>query len=39
MGQLWAFALFVLALLAWARYAQHPTARNLRAAIVAALDI
>jgi hypothetical protein len=39
MGQLWAFALFVLALFAWARYAQHPTARNLRTAIAATLDI
>jgi len=39
MAQLWTFALFVLVFLAWARYAQHPTARNLRTAIAATLDI
>ncbi len=39
MAELWAFALVVLAALAWERYAQHPTARNLRAAIAATLGL
>lgn len=39
LSQLWEWALIVLAALAWVRYAQHPTARNLRAAIADTLDI
>lgn len=39
MSQLWAWVMLGLAALAWVRYAEHPTARNLRAAIAATLDI
>jgi hypothetical protein len=39
MAELWTYALIALAALAWVRYAQHPTARNLRAAIAASLDL
>ena len=38
-AELWAYALLLLAVLAWVRYAQHPTARNLRAAIAATLGL
>lgn len=38
-SQLWMWLVLALAALAWVRYAKHPTARNLRAAIVATLDI
>jgi hypothetical protein len=36
-AQLWALALLVLAALAWLRYAEHSTTRNLRAALIATL--
>jgi hypothetical protein len=39
MAELLTYALLALATLAWVRYAQHPTARNLRAAIAATLDL
>jgi hypothetical protein len=39
MSQLWMWLMLGLAALAWVRYAEHPTARNLRAAIAATLDI
>jgi hypothetical protein len=39
MAVLWTYALLALAVFAWVRYAQHPTARNLRAAIAATLDL
>jgi hypothetical protein len=38
-SELWAWALVVLAALAWVRYAKHPTERNLRTAIADTLEI
>jgi hypothetical protein len=38
-SQLWMWLMLVIAALAWVRYAKHPTARNLRAAVAATLDI
>lgn len=32
-GELWWVAMLILALAAWIKFAEHPTARNLRRAI------
>jgi hypothetical protein len=37
--QLWQAALFLIAVSAWINYAEHPTARNLRRAIVDTLSL
>jgi hypothetical protein len=39
METLWLWALAILAALAWVRFAEHPTARNLRAAIADTLSL
>jgi hypothetical protein len=39
MARLWATALLVFAVLAWLRFAQQPTKRNLLAAIQATLGL
>jgi hypothetical protein len=38
MSSFWTWLALALAALAWLRYAKHPTARNLRAAIAATLE-